>query len=226
MNGCSANVAWEERRIVSQSDRPTTHIRRPTLAPTRKKSQSRIAIQNGVRSSSTRTSGPGQRKPISPLTPKLPRNPLATTESCRSPSHRSSVNPRGHSRAPARCPTRVPHRPERRRHDRHPLSIVGTSPAQAGAQSWNDWGMAQRPTSEPCATGPRPSPGKGEEEQGEERTSASRSVDKFWRFPLQFGRTISRHFCRTKVYRYGVLRPKQNTKECLVATSCRHAATT
>jgi magnesium chelatase subunit D len=44
------------------------------------------------------------------------------------------------------------------------VSDVDASPAQAGAQSRNDGGMAKPAMTAPCATGPRPSPG---EEEGE-----------------------------------------------------------
>jgi len=63
------------------------------------------------------------------------------------------------------------------------VSDVYASPAQAGAQSRNDGGMAQRAMTAPCATGPRPSPGKEEgethgkgKENEETRNAGSRST--------------------------------------------------
>ncbi|MET4667009.1 magnesium chelatase subunit D [Sphingomonas sp. PvP056] len=55
---------------------------------------------------------------------------------------------------------------------------VDASPAQAGAQSRNDGGMAQRAMTERCATGPRPSPGKDEggKDEAQDRNAGSRST--------------------------------------------------
>jgi magnesium chelatase subunit D len=62
-------------------------------------------------------------------------------------------------------------------------SYADASPAQAGAQSRNDGGMAQRAMTAPRATGPRPSPGKEEgethgrgKENGETRNAGSQST--------------------------------------------------